>query len=339
MRAAQLSIGVAFLALVGVTQGAELRINWEGLGEQRTIDLAVGESAVIEVWMDLNAGDTLSGVYFANEPLDDVVQVSNEAVPAGWNAGGINGVFGPGDQQFAVAAGSAEAVIDGPGSFLVGRQTIKLDSGTVGVGQDVAISLQQPGVLTGSGSFYTRVASDSPSADEPSFYHIGAGSPGYSQLGIADERDPLIISVVSSGNANDNVNDNTNTNDNVNDNANDNTNTNDNVNDNVNDNTNDNVNDNVNDNTNDNVNDNSNDNVNDNANDNTNANDNANDNVNDNTNTNANDNTNANTNGNANDNSSEPPSGGGLCGMGAVSMTPVMFLGLLLMQAQRRRGR
>lgn len=325
-------LAIALLMTCSVARGAELRMNWVGHDSDgvREIELAVGEQAVIEYRISLEAGDTLSGVFFTNESQSLINQAATMAFPAGWVASSVDGLFSDVGQQYVVSAEGAADVIDGAGDILLGTQTIQLvDGAAAGDEIEIAISLAQLGVIDENGGFYTLTATGTPFQDLPGFVHLGVGSPGYSRNNVMDVREPLVIRVAEASNGGgggggtgggDDGNDNTNTNDNGADNTNDN----------GTDNTNDNQN------TNDNGAANGNDNANQNTNDNGagNANDNSAGNDNQNTNDNSAGNTNDNGgNGNDNGNGADQPSG--LCGLGMVSVLPLNLLGLWVM---RRRG-
>ena len=335
----RLGLIVATIAVSSVAMGAELRMNWQGHGSAGVVvqEMAVGDQAVVEYRLTLMAGDTLSGVFFANEPAGDVTQVGVTATPANWSESSTAGTaLGTGGQQLNVFAQVAADVVSVAGETLVATQTVQLVGGAVGDEIEVTFSLAQLGVIDENGSFYNRTPTGSAFQDEVGFFHLGTGSPGYTQLGITDVREPLIVRVVQAGTGggggggggggNTNANDNGaggNTNMNANDNG-----------------------------AGGNANDNS-------PGDNTNANDgggndngaggNTNMNANDNgAGGNANDNSpgdnangndgGGNTNTNANDNSSggnSPPRG--LCGLGFVSMLPLNLLGLAVIQARSRR--
>jgi len=323
-------LAITFIMACSFARGAELSMNWEGHDSDgvREIQLAVAQQAVIEYHINLQAGDTLSGVFFTNESQSLVSQLGTIASPAGWEESSVDGLFSDVGQQFVVSASGADAVIAGAGDVLLGTQTIQLVDGAAGDQIEIAISLAQLGVIDENGGFYALTATGTPFQDLPGFVHLGVGSPGYSRNNVMDVREPLVIRVAEASNGGgggggtgggDDGNDNTNTNDNGADNANDN----------GTDTTNDNQN------TNDNSAANGNDNGagDDNTNDNQNTNDNSGGNANDNSPGNDNQNTNDNSTGNGNGGDDDQPSG--LCGLGMVSVLPLNLLGLWVMRRRR----
>jgi hypothetical protein len=126
MKKALLSLMVVGL-LAGAANAATLRMNWaDEAGPE--IELASSAMTDIEVWVDLLAGETLIGVSYDNSPAPGVTQMSHATDIAGWAATGVDGLeFGAVGQQFAVGGVYVEDAIEGPGSFMVGTQTIHVE--------------------------------------------------------------------------------------------------------------------------------------------------------------------------------------------------------------------
>jgi hypothetical protein len=195
-----LSVIVLAAWIASPAGAAELSMAWQGQSaDERVLELEVGQNAVIDISITVSDGDSLSTVFYVNEPVPTVTQVGAVAVLRGWTVGGTNAVLGDGMQQFAVASNDAADILNGPDSRLVGSQGIHLDDGTAGQELEITFAEEGLGLLDGSGAAYSLVATSSPSADEPGFFHLGVGSPGYAKLGIQDERDPLILRIVTSG--------------------------------------------------------------------------------------------------------------------------------------------
>lgn len=193
-------------------RAAELKITWRGLDDGLVIELAPDEEAIIDIWVVLSDEDTLSTVFFFNEAAENISQAGVTTELPGWDTGGASGPLGGGIQQFAVAAGNpSEGSVDGPGEFLVGSQTVRLNGGSIGEELEIAVDTGQGfDVLAADGASYTLVATGSESQDLSGFVHVGSGSPGYTVGGVDDVRDPLIVRVIAGnggggdGNANDN---------------------------------------------------------------------------------------------------------------------------------------
>lgn len=83
----------------------------------------------------------------------------------------------------------------GPGTFLVGTQTIRLNDVADSQPMNVAINVDSLHALDGGGGGWLVVASDNTFwAGEAYSFHLGAGSPGYVDgSNYVDERDPLIV--------------------------------------------------------------------------------------------------------------------------------------------------
>ena len=120
--------------LATTANAATLRMNWAGSVDP-LIELAVSDEAVIEVWMDLLASESLSTLIFANGVVADapaaISQIGTTVTDVGaWTDGSINGVFGAG-QQVVWGADSPVPTnsLHGPGAFLIGTQLIHLDAG------------------------------------------------------------------------------------------------------------------------------------------------------------------------------------------------------------------
>ena len=127
--------------LAGTANAATLWMQFEGGGNVAT--LAPSQSINVEVWIDLVAGDTLAGATYTNWPYDGaaggfmdepvdyqggvegLVQTGLIPGPEGWATSNLNDILGIGlTQQVAFAASSAPFAISGPGSYLLGYQTI-----------------------------------------------------------------------------------------------------------------------------------------------------------------------------------------------------------------------
>ncbi len=186
-----------FVFAAGTVEAAELSIGWNA-GGGKTIELAVGEEAIIDVTLAINAGDTLSGVFFTNEAVIGVEQTSQSTALANWVTGTKNAPLGIDSQQFAVAASTPLSdSVDGPGTIIVGSQTVKVTSGSVGDELEIAINVEGLGIGDETGSQYTRTVTGSSNQDDVGVFHIGVGSPGYSSPTLDDERDPLVIKIVA----------------------------------------------------------------------------------------------------------------------------------------------
>ena len=192
---------VIALFVCGLTNASELKIAWNGLQDDvRTAELKVGDQAVIDVWMTINEGDEISGVGFSNETVTTVSQVSTTpgSVIAWGDVSLSNHTLGNGT-QFVSFYGTGGSYISSPGTYLLGSQTVELDSGTVGDQLEVAIDISTLTVVDSAGNFLTLAATDSGLEDNVGFFDIGSGSPGYTAISSADVRDPLIIKVISGG--------------------------------------------------------------------------------------------------------------------------------------------
>ncbi len=207
----------------GTVSAAELSLRWVGQADgEHTISLSVGQEGTIEVLLSLVDGEVVNSVFFTNDAAANMEQVGTTAnADLGWTSGSTDGALGGGMQQLALGAAAAGSDIAGPGDFVLGTQTVQLTAGTAGESIQITIDVDFPiGVVSETGSFFTRVASASPVAQAAGVYHLGAGSPGYSAGGADDTAEPLIVQVATSGgggggtvppdgdNSNDNVNDN-----------------------------------------------------------------------------------------------------------------------------------
>lgn len=198
-----LALSWTLLAVTPVS-AAELYMSWAGhqADGQRTIDLSVGQTATVQIWLTLPASDTCSGVSFTNEVAAALSQQAVSTTLPNWSAGGVNGSLDGFYQQavyFAILP--LQESIEGPGEFLLGEQQLRLNSGSAGQQFEITFALIQTFFVSNStGADHTLVVTGNPSQDEPGFVHLGVGSPGYTRAGgQVDERDPLIVRVVASG--------------------------------------------------------------------------------------------------------------------------------------------
>ena len=150
------------VGLMATAANAEtLRMNWAGGGQVK--DLAVGQSADIEIWVDLigtpnPAGITenLATLFFGNTSQAKVSQTGAVANITGWVVGASTqgGVLGSVGQQIAVGAPGGVGTIFGPSSTLVATQTITLDSGILGELLDITAAHATVGILDNTGGQY-----------------------------------------------------------------------------------------------------------------------------------------------------------------------------------------
>ncbi len=197
IRLALLCVSLIFVASAA---GAELQMFWSGHVDDgtRTLDMSVGDTALIEVWIELNSGDTLSGVFYSNEAASELEQTAVTASLEDWTGAGVDGQLGD-SQQFSVFC-AEDGIVASSGKYLLGTQEIKLNSGDVGSEIDVAFQTGSSlGVLDEEGADYSLVASSSDLKDSNGYFHLGAGSPGYTASRLTDERDTLVVRIVDAG--------------------------------------------------------------------------------------------------------------------------------------------
>ena len=116
----------------GPADAATLITRWEGLPpEQDTIQLAEGELAHVEVWVQLDS-ETLCSLFYRNQLKAQVMHVDSAAVMPGWIDDSIPGVLGGGSQQVWFSAPDPADGAQGPGEFLIGIQIIQLSVGALG---------------------------------------------------------------------------------------------------------------------------------------------------------------------------------------------------------------
>jgi hypothetical protein len=195
-------VGLIVGAAVATAPAAELKMQWEGqTAGDLTTNLAVGNQAVIQIYITLLDGEIVNSVFYTNDSAPDINQVGvagNDALD--WTSGSTDGPLGGGNQQVALGAASIGSDLVGPGEFLIGTQTVELTGGTTGQAMDITFDVNFPiGVVSDTGSFFSRVASESVLADSPGVYHLGTGSPGYTAGGADDTPEPLIVDVGSDG--------------------------------------------------------------------------------------------------------------------------------------------
>jgi hypothetical protein len=208
---------VAVGLMAGTANAATLWMQFEGGLDEVT--LAPSDSINVEVWVDLLAGETLSTVFYPNWPdtpyeTDFVVPVSGleqtglSTSIAGWSTAGQGGLLGNGivgaPQQFAAAADDPNVgSLTGPGSFLVGIQTIhqnditndlspEYDFYPIMFGGDPGTPVAQ--VLDQGGAAFTfdpRYASYS-----PGYYTYGQGASEIITKKWSIGDDPLIVNCI-----------------------------------------------------------------------------------------------------------------------------------------------
>jgi hypothetical protein len=134
--------------LAGTANAASLYMEWaaEG-GATATHDMEVGDSAVINIYVDLLAGETFSTLAYANSAQPLVSQTGTTVVPANWGNGSFNGTtLGAGGQQIAFAANNPLVdFLSGPSPYtLIGTQTVQLSAAASPGDPDVPVAFQDP---------------------------------------------------------------------------------------------------------------------------------------------------------------------------------------------------
>ena len=129
---AKLVCAVAVMALGMATPGhaATLWMQFENGGNE--ITLAPSHTFNVEVWLDILAGDNVSGLGQPFWPGDAVgvngLVQENVTPIAGWDENSLDGVLGlSGQQDINVFAPTLAQVIDGPGSYLLAVMTLHMN--------------------------------------------------------------------------------------------------------------------------------------------------------------------------------------------------------------------
>lgn len=187
MRTLSLAV-MGLLFTTGATSAAELRMQWQTLGpDNREQGTAPGALLVIDIYFQMNAGDSLSAMAFSTEYVPSISQVGT-AANNGWLDESTDDVLG-GTNQRVVFSGPT---LVGPGEFHLGSQTIRLDD--VGDGSAKAIMFGYvPNLLDGAGNPY--FFSPFPTTTIGG-YSIGAGFFGMFCDPISCPPDPLIVNIV-----------------------------------------------------------------------------------------------------------------------------------------------
>lgn len=196
MKKALLSLAVVGL-MAASANASTVSMRWQGTSGNK-VSLAPSGSAVIEVVLELPAGETNSGVFFQFEPQPAGLHVSDTALLPDWIApnGGTGLLLGALGEQFDVSA-LAAGVLSGPGTFVIAETLIHLEptGDAIGTEYEVAADLNaNVGVVNGAGTLTTFFPNF---ANTPGFWTFGQGSGGRDggALGVS-ARDPLIITLV-----------------------------------------------------------------------------------------------------------------------------------------------
>ena len=141
--------------LAGTANAASLYMEWNAEGSVTpTHDMAVGDTAVIDIYVDLLGGETFSTLAYANSSQPLVDQIGTAVAPPNWGDGSVNGTLGGAGQQIAFAALNAGVdSLSGPSPrTLIGTQTVELTGG--GIGDSLAVAFQSP--LVGGFLFFDK---------------------------------------------------------------------------------------------------------------------------------------------------------------------------------------
>ena len=175
--------------LTTVANGASLSLSFPGGLTEWT--LATSETVEVEVWFQMNAGDSLAGVGFRLDSAPGLDQIGSTPVQAGWSSSSTPGILGT-PQQFVGFGGTP---YNGPDTgMLLGTVEIHQIQGTGPIDYDITIDVDNPiNVQNAAGASYTRVAPGMYTG-YANYYAIGTGSPGYVDgFGGVAQPNPLIL--------------------------------------------------------------------------------------------------------------------------------------------------
>ena len=175
--------------LTTAANGAMLNLSFPGGLTEWT--LATSESVEVEVWFQMNTGDSLAGVGFRNDSAPGLDQIGATPVQTAWTNSSTPGILGT-PQQFVGFGGTP---YNGPDTgVLLGSVTIHQIQGTGPIDYDITIDLDNPvSVQNAAGGGYTLVAPGAYTG-YAGYYGIGTGSPGYVDgFGGVAPANPLIL--------------------------------------------------------------------------------------------------------------------------------------------------
>jgi len=190
-----MSVMVTTAGSTGVATAATLRMNWVGAGGN-TIEMSPGDTADIQIWVDLIADESLSTVSFANETAPGVEQIATAVSPPGWGDGSVHHVLGAIGQQVAFSAALPSDSLYGQGSYLIGTQTVRLNAGSHDDMISIAVDHDAPSLLVvnETGQFFVWDATQH--TTNPGFIAYGDwGNPGWGTPPVGQDPNPLYINV------------------------------------------------------------------------------------------------------------------------------------------------
>ncbi|MCB9867575.1 MAG: hypothetical protein H6816_13200 [Phycisphaerales bacterium] len=135
------------------TSAATVRMNWVD-ASSNSLDLLAGLPAEMDIWVDLIAGEELSGINFSNVSVEGIVRTALTVHPNGWARAPVDGFPIGVDEQVSFSALSSLYNLAGPGSFKIGTQTVRLEK--FQPSEILPIAFAHPvWVLDGQGTPYT----------------------------------------------------------------------------------------------------------------------------------------------------------------------------------------
>ena len=194
---------VLMMAIVGLLAGsasaAQLWMSFPGSGgdpAQAAMEytLATSETVDIDVYFQMNAGDTLSTLAFANELATGLDMTASQTPLAGWQDTSSYGIVGQGATQVAWSSLPGSHLVGPSASVLIGTYTIHQLAGTGNVDYDIAFNLQVPLLVWDvNAAAYTLLPTGNAYTTYAGYYHIGPGSPGYTTAFGPDPREALVL--------------------------------------------------------------------------------------------------------------------------------------------------
>lgn len=148
------TLAVALVATAA--NAATLSLKWAADEGSQTLDVAPGNSATVNVYIDAISGDEVGTVFFkfASNPADSLTMLASDisAGLAGWGTGGADGTLG-GLAQFAVSTNVGTNPINAAGNYLVGSFVVTNGNGAAdNLGKEITSdAFVDSGVLNGAG--------------------------------------------------------------------------------------------------------------------------------------------------------------------------------------------
>ena len=189
-------VAVVLVGMFAATAGAA-ELNLLFADGSKEVTLQPSETVEVDVWFEMNAGDTLAAIGYRHDAAPGLFNVP-AAVPGpiGWATGSTAGILGTPAEFVGFSGPALAGPTANPPGVLVGSYTIhQLPDPPPPADYLITVDVDVPmNIQKGDGSQYTLLCMGSGYQGYAGYFAIGSGSPGDTDgFACPSPADPLIV--------------------------------------------------------------------------------------------------------------------------------------------------